>query len=778
MLDSRRYRILRTLARGGSSEVLEVVGGAAGQHFALKRPLPALAADVRYAKAFLDEARIGNLLRHPNIARVLDCGSLGGLPCQLMELVDGVSAHALCEQSPGAISTGAALEIVIAVARALEYAHDATDEEGRPLGIVHRDVAPDNVLISWSGEVKLIDFGIALAHRRLVATEVGIIKGKLSYMAPEQFEARDVDRRADVFSAGCLLHYLLTGRSAVQGRAAMDEGAIQIDPALGPDLVDLIGRATRSDRARRLQSAQDLRVELEQLLAKLSPVERGEPLTAVVKSLERTRAEPEREEPETELISELKARPTLAPTEASPRSSSAATKAMRPSRVLANIQVLEPLHRSAGAAIHAGRHGFLGAARTVVLLDPGRMAPERFAVAARLLSETQSPHVFGVLDSGLAADGTQFLITEALSGKRLQAVLEEQRPIDPRRAARWLRELALACQALSEAGLAVPELDPANVFIDSKAGRESLRILPVDALSNEPSGGALPRTLLSTILAAVPSEALARSVARALSHGEHATPTEARANFLAELSGNQTAPGAGRVGALGWRELVAAVGLALGMFSLALALWARPGPPKEIPAAPAFVAARGASSSTLTASPELEPERERDRESEPSAAARRLPERTPPERGPRSRPKESPAKAPKESAPELVRRVDRALLGRGLDLVDLRGTSAEALLDDYLGAKKQKDVAALSAVVPELEAQILAVPLSDALLKQRLKRLGAALREVAPTLADADRAALEQALLDLKTDAEPGLSQAAIEGILRRASELEAKLRR
>jgi len=125
-----------------------------------------------------------------------------------------------------------------------------------------------------------------------------------------------------------------------------------------------------------------------------------------------------------------------------------------------------------------------------------------------------------------------------------------------------------------------------------------------------------------------------------------------------------------------------------------------------------------------------------------------------------------------------VRRIDHALLGRGLDLVDLRGTSAEPAVDNYLGAKKRRDAAALSAVVPELEARILAFPLSDALLKQRLKRLGSTLREIAPSLAEADRAALEQALLDLKTDAEPGLSEAAIEGILRRASELEAKLRR
>ncbi|MFO0729220.1 MAG: protein kinase, partial [Myxococcota bacterium] len=272
-----RYRIVRTLGRGGMAEVFEgLLVGDTGftRRIALKRLLPEHAHVEWYARAFIDEARIGSQLHHGNIASILDFGTMDGLPFQVMELIDGLNLAELrtkVVESSGSFPPELALEIIIAVAHGLDYAHHALDGEGRPMGIVHRDITPDNVLVSWAGEVKLIDFGIALAHRRVEATTVGVVKGKLDYMAPEQVVAADVDARADLFATGCLLHFLLTGESPVSGRERdrLMSGQVKIDPTLSPMLAALIARATEHDRTRRWSSAEELAKAAETLLMRL-----------------------------------------------------------------------------------------------------------------------------------------------------------------------------------------------------------------------------------------------------------------------------------------------------------------------------------------------------------------------------------------------------------------------------------------------------------------------------------------------------------------------------
>gem|GEM_PF-1720921 len=261
-----RYRIVRSIGRGGMAEVFEgVLVGDTGfqRRVALKCLLHEHANVEWYAKAFIDEARIGSQLHHGNIVAVVDFGTMDDLPFQVLELVDGLELGALRQRvvdSFGSFPIELALEIAVAVADGLDYAHRAVDSEGRAMGIVHRDVAPDNVLISWAGEVKLIDFGIALAHRRLEATQIGVVKGKLDYMAPEQLMAEDLDRRADIFGLGCLLHFMITGDSPVRGRnTELLVGQVTIDPTVPADVRDIIGRATERDRVHRYPTADDLR---------------------------------------------------------------------------------------------------------------------------------------------------------------------------------------------------------------------------------------------------------------------------------------------------------------------------------------------------------------------------------------------------------------------------------------------------------------------------------------------------------------------------------------
>src|SRR5688500_1305451 len=185
---------------------------------AIKRMLEGGSSDPSFVRMFLDEARIASRLHHGNIVGLLDYGVVEGMPFHVLELVDGENAASLAHlgaEHDAPMPVEVALHLCVEVAHALDYAHRARDPSGRALGIVHRDVKPANVLVSWEGDVKLGDFGIALAHDRAEQTEDGVAKGTLAYMAPEQALHRDVGPRTDVFALGCVLHALVAGESPV-----------------------------------------------------------------------------------------------------------------------------------------------------------------------------------------------------------------------------------------------------------------------------------------------------------------------------------------------------------------------------------------------------------------------------------------------------------------------------------------------------------------------------------------------------------------------------------
>jgi serine/threonine protein kinase len=210
-----RYQILRRLATGGMAELyLARHVGAAGYQkvVALKRVRPHLAEDQQFVARFLNEARLAAGLDHSSIAHVIDFGVEGGEHFMAMEYVHGRSVMQLLQQferCPLPLACG--LLIVRDVAAALHHAHERRGPDGRPLGLVHRDVSPSNVLVSFDGDVKLVDFGIAKATAEGSATRTGTILGKLSYMAPEQLRGQRIDRRSDVFALGALAYELMTG---------------------------------------------------------------------------------------------------------------------------------------------------------------------------------------------------------------------------------------------------------------------------------------------------------------------------------------------------------------------------------------------------------------------------------------------------------------------------------------------------------------------------------------------------------------------------------------
>ncbi|MBA3500255.1 MAG: serine/threonine protein kinase [Myxococcota bacterium] len=253
-----RYRISRRLGQGGMAEVFEAeVVGELGfvRKVAIKRMLGDAAADPGAARRFLDEARIASRLHHANIVAVTDVGLLDDLPFQVLEFVDGVDVQQLLHRAGGKLPLDVALAVTADVAHALDHAHRATDADGHLLGIVHRDVKPSNVLVAWSGDVKLADFGIALARDRAARTETGIVAGTLGFIAPEQRTRSEVDGRADVFALGLTLHAFLTGYTPLQDitvEMALLEGTpIPLDAALPADVKALIERAVAPARLAR-----------------------------------------------------------------------------------------------------------------------------------------------------------------------------------------------------------------------------------------------------------------------------------------------------------------------------------------------------------------------------------------------------------------------------------------------------------------------------------------------------------------------------------------------
>ncbi len=222
------YELLEKIATGGMAEIY--VARRLGPHgfakrIALKRILPQLAADPEFVAMFINEARVCAQLAHPNLVQVFDFGEQGRELYMAMELVEGTTVAkvvraAAAKNDPVPIEV--ALHIMMSVGRGLVYAHDACDENGRPLGLVHRDVSPGNILVSLSGVAKLGDFGIVRAAEFERRTDHGQLKGKLGYMSPEQVSGHELDAKSDQFTAGIVLAELVTARPLFSGTTELD----------------------------------------------------------------------------------------------------------------------------------------------------------------------------------------------------------------------------------------------------------------------------------------------------------------------------------------------------------------------------------------------------------------------------------------------------------------------------------------------------------------------------------------------------------------------------
>jgi serine/threonine protein kinase len=278
-----KYQLIHKLATGGMAEVfLAKAAGPMGfeKLCVLKRILPHLASEPTFVDMFLSEARLAAQLNHPNIVNIFDFGEAEGTYFLAMEYVDGPNLREMIRRASGAslsLPIAFCARVISAACEGLAFAHDFKDPATTlPMNIVHRDISPDNLLLSRQGAVKVVDFGIAKAAGQSPHTQTGVLKGKLAYMAPEQLRNEPLDRRADVYALGVVLYELLTGLKPFM--ATSEAGMVQAilfelqvpvaqrRPDVPEGLQRILTKALAKERERRYLDCVSLQADLEEFL--------------------------------------------------------------------------------------------------------------------------------------------------------------------------------------------------------------------------------------------------------------------------------------------------------------------------------------------------------------------------------------------------------------------------------------------------------------------------------------------------------------------------------
>ena len=298
------YQLLRPLGRGGMAEVFlaqaENTRGDA-RLVALKRMHAGVGEDKGAVEMLVEEARLAMQFDHPNIAATFELGNHKGAWYFVMEYVDGLDLGAvarLADANDMVLPPKLVATLAAGVARGLAHAHEQTNDEGTPLGVVHRDVSPQNILVTRQGDVKLIDFGVAKVATRIQQTMAGVIKGKYAYMSPEQATAEHLDGRSDLFSLGICMYEWLTATPLFRGPHLVSPFAIlravreapitpitDVVPEVDPALADIVHRCLAREPAERWSSGQALADALEAWLKANDPDYGPKDVTAQIEQM-------------------------------------------------------------------------------------------------------------------------------------------------------------------------------------------------------------------------------------------------------------------------------------------------------------------------------------------------------------------------------------------------------------------------------------------------------------------------------------------------------------
>jgi serine/threonine-protein kinase len=493
-----RRMLLKLAARGGMGDVyLAATTGIEGAE------RPCIVKTVRrdhmhdgsFLARFLDEARVQSQLQHPGVAQVLEADTdEQGEPYTAVEYVEGRSLSDLRQraiQMGVRIAWADALAVAIEVAQALAHVHDRAGVDGSPLGIVHRDLSPQNVMVSYAGEVKLIDFGTARGLNRKCRTVAGVVFAKPGYVAPEVARQQVGDGRIDLFALGIMLWELCAGRRFLSGdpQRHLDETAAGnvrvpgVAAACGapPELDAVIAKLTKDDPDERFERAGLAAADLVKLIASAPAVEGHERgirprIVAMMRKL--WPHEPARSRTEfARLLHE--AREALgdhrAVTPAAGPVSEAIATRMVPTDASqlagTSYRLCRKLGEGASGAVFEAEHMELGRKLAVKILGPEHAASpgalERFRHEARTVANLSHPNIVQLYDFGKSLDGRAFLAMELCAGQTLDARLREG-ALDWREAVRIAIEAARALEAAHAAGLVHRDLKPQNLMLTSR----------------------------------------------------------------------------------------------------------------------------------------------------------------------------------------------------------------------------------------------------------------------------------------------------------------------
>lgn len=490
------FELVRGIAIGGMAEVhLARVTGYGGfeKYVALKTIHPNFVENDDFVAMLIDEAKLAVQLVHPNIAQTFDLGRVGDTYYMAMEYIDGIDVSALLRAAE-ARRMRLPFEVCAFIARdvaaALDHAHSRCDSFGRPLGIVHRDVSPTNVMLSYEGLVKLVDFGIAKAASSVQRTNAGIIKGKISYLSPEQALLQPLDGRSDIYAAGIVLYEMITGRT-VHEHDDIDEmilrtraGWVQPPRSLRPDVPEELERialrALAAAPADRYQQAGDMMIDLQRFLRHYAPRYVAVDLAELVDDLSSHRKRSDPRELDAQ-ISEIFERIDLGDIAHGGDSIFDENSiVLHKADALVESEELEPTNRFGAYTVHEQLLESRLVSSHRVTLDGGarelelkRFVPElahhpefpaQFAEELERAARIHHPNVAEIVATG-AHERVHFVATELIRGLDLRTVLARQQPAPIAIAMSLVGQLLDALVEIHHDGGVHGGLTPANLLV-------------------------------------------------------------------------------------------------------------------------------------------------------------------------------------------------------------------------------------------------------------------------------------------------------------------------
>ncbi len=450
-----QYVLVEKIATGGMAEVWKArMRGVEGfqKIVAIKKILPHLSDNQDFIEMFIDEAKLAAQLNHNNIIHIYDLGKIQSSYYIAMEYIDGFDLKTILrrgQERDHPMNVELALFVASKIASALDYAHRKKDFEEKEMGLVHRDVSPQNVLISQEGDIKLCDFGIAKAASKASHTQAGALKGKLQYMSPEQAWGRHIDRRSDIFALATVLFEMLTGRKLFTGdnelsileqvREARVQPPSDFNDEVTPDIDKIVLKALHKDPAQRYQTAGEMARDIDAILYSFKPTPTSADLAIYMHRLSTQEPVAQHQEP---IVEAPVPPPVVVAPPAAMAASVAAPAAPRPAAPEAVAtpafygDVPEPVKRKSSTGLIAAGIGavlVIGGIVFAVTRKPSAATPATGSVASSTSAAAPAPATSaaviptGTTTTGTTATSTQAALDPSLVDKEVARRLEEER---------------------------------------------------------------------------------------------------------------------------------------------------------------------------------------------------------------------------------------------------------------------------------------------------------------------------------------------------------------